>query len=398
MTDEKWRYVLSAEGREIDLTDGEVTLGRSRTSTVRLEHESVSRSHALLTFDRGEAVVKDLNSSNGTFVGGKRIARETRLVNGDRLQLGAAVIDVRILAPDAPSERTAMLSADQLPDAPAPPPAGITYEPVPGLTNPGVPGPLAPLRSDPLSASDLFREVDHGSAKDPSLVVDVFPPVAGAPDEVSTIAPPTRSDGPAREAAPGVPPRELADFSIRLNEADREKAVRAPLAERAPEPKDRRKFPLNEGPRNAANPFARLLAALVDGVILAAINVLLLAPVFLIDYFRSELQTRDAAPDWAFRAIMALSFLLMALANVLYVVGGWAWRGRTPGKSLLGLAVVKRGVPSGRGIGWPSALVRAIVCVLAGLPLGLGWAWAFFDKEKRAFQDLAAGTWVIRVR
>ena len=84
MTEEKWRYVLSAEGREIELSDGEVTLGRSRTSTVRLEHESVSRSHALLTFDRGEAVVKDLASSNGTFVGGKRIARETRLVNGDR--------------------------------------------------------------------------------------------------------------------------------------------------------------------------------------------------------------------------------------------------------------------------------------------------------------------------
>ena len=147
-----------------------------------------------------------------------------------------------------------------------------------------------------------------------------------------------------------------------------------------------------------ANPFARLLAALVDAVILAAINVLLFAPVFLIDYFRSELQTRDAAPDWAFRAITGLSILLALLANVLYVVGGWAWRGRTPGKSLLGLAVVKRGGPSGHGIGWPSAFVRAIVCVLAGLPLGLGWAWAFFEKDRRAFQDLAAGTWVIRVR
>jgi uncharacterized RDD family membrane protein YckC len=36
--------------------------------------------------------------------------------------------------------------------------------------------------------------------------------------------------------------------------------------------------------------------------------------------------------------------------------------------------------------------------VLAGLPLGLGWVWAFFEKEKRAFQDLAAGTWVVRSR
>ncbi len=397
MTEEKWRYVLSAEGREIELSDGEVTLGRSRTSTVRLEHESVSRSHALLTFDRGEAVVKDLASSNGTFVGGKRIARETRLVNGDRLQLGAAVIEVRILAPNVPSERTVMLPADQLPDQPPEPPrpvSGITYEPVPGLTNPGVPGPVAPSPGpDPLSASDLFRDVDREPAKEHRLSPDdVFPPMGGAPDEVSTIVPPPLPPtAPAAAAA-----RELADYSIQLADAD--KAARIPLADRAASFRDRRPPELNEGPRNVASPFARLLAALVDAVILAAINVLLFAPVFLIDYFRAELQTRDSAPDWAFRAITALSFLLALLANVLYVVGGWAWRGRTPGKSLLGLAVVRRGMSPSRGIGWPAAFVRAIVCVLAGLPLGLGWAWAFFEKEKRAFQDLAAGTWVIRVR
>jgi uncharacterized RDD family membrane protein YckC len=387
VTEEKWKYVLSAEGREIELSDGEVTLGRSRTSTVRLEHESVSRSHALLTFDRGEAVVKDLASSNGTFVGGKRISRETRLVNGDRLQLGAAVIEVRLLAPDAASERTALMTPDQMPDAPPPrPPSGITYEPVPGLTNPGLSGLEAPLGPDPISASDLFRAVDRPPVAEPSMVVDVFPPMGGAPDEVSTIAPPA--------IAP--PPRELADYSIGVHEA--EKAARIPPGDRAASFRERRTPSLNETPRGVANPFARLLAALVDAVILAAINVLLFAPVFLIDYFRSELQTRDAAPDWAFRAITGLSILLALLANVLYVVGGWAWRGRTPGKSLLGLAVVKRGGPSGHGIGWPSAFVRAIVCVLAGLPLGLGWAWAFFEKDRRAFQDLAAGTWVIRVR
>jgi pSer/pThr/pTyr-binding forkhead associated (FHA) protein/uncharacterized RDD family membrane protein YckC len=396
VTEEKWRYVLSAEGREIELSDGEATLGRSRTSTVRLEHESVSRSHALLTFDRGEAVVKDLASSNGTFVGGKKIARETRLVNGDRLQLGAAVIEVRILAPTVPSERTVMLPPDQLPDQPAEAPrpvSGITYEPVPGLTNPGLPGPGAlPSGPSPMSASELFRDVDRKPSKEPSKEFpfeadDVFPKAGSAPDEVSTIAPPL---------PPAAPARELADYSIQLSDAD--KAARIPLADRAASLRDRRSPELNEGPRNVANPFARLLAALVDAVILAAINVLLFAPVFLIDYFRAELQTRDAAPDWAFRAITALSILLALLANVLYVVGGWAWRGRTPGKSLLGLAVVRRGVSASRGIGWPAAFIRAIVCVLAGLPLGLGWAWAFFEKEKRAFQDLAAGTWVIRVR
>jgi uncharacterized RDD family membrane protein YckC len=316
VTNDVFRYVLSAEGHEIDLLDGEATLGRSRTSTVRLEHESVSRSHALLTLNHGEAIVKDLKSSNGTYVGGKRISHETRLQSGDRVQLGAAVIDLRIVPPSVPSDRTALLAADALPPQPPAaalrPPSGITFDPVPGVTNPGAVVPAS------LERAAAFRE------------------------------------------------------------------RRAPA--------------LNEGPRNAANPFARLLAALVDAVILTAISLLLFAPVFLIDYFRTELQTRDAAPDWAFRGVTALSILLAALANALYVVGGWAWRGRTPGKSLLGLTVVKRGEIGGRGIGWKAALIRAVVLVLAGLPLGLGWVWAFFDKEKRAFHDLAAGTWVVRSR
>ena len=355
MTNDVFRYVLSAEGREIDLLDGEATLGRSRTSTVRLKHESVSRSHALLTLNHGEAIVTDLNSSNGTYVGGKRISRETRLQSGDRVQLGAAVIDLRIVPPNVPSDRTALLAADALPPQPpaaAPQPSsGITFDPVPGATNPGAAAPAPP----------------------PGTVPELAAPFVSA-----------------------VAPRELADLSIQMSAS--QAPPRPASLERAAAFRERRAPALNEGPRNAANPFARLLAALVDAVILTAINLLLFVPVFLIDYFRTELQPRDAAPDWAFRGVTALSILLAALANALYVVGGWAWRGRTPGKSLLGLTVVKRGEIGGRGIGWKAALIRAVVLVLAGLPLGLGWVWAFFDKEKRAFHDLAAGTWVVRSR
>jgi uncharacterized RDD family membrane protein YckC len=382
VTNDVFRYVLSVEGREIDLSDGEATLGRSRTSTVRIEHESVSRSHALLTLNKGEAIVKDLNSSNGTYVGGKRISRETRLQNGDRVQIGAAVVDLRIVPPDVPSERTALLGPDDLPPQPE--------------AAPGAPPAAPPPES--ISASELFRDIDKkgAPAKPGSGLREAFPAAFRPPDEVSTVAP---SDGiPAlAEPFPSAPAaRELADVSIQMNSA--QAPPRPATLERAAAFRERRAPAMNAGPRNAANPFARLLAALVDAVILTAINLLLFAPVFLIDYFRAELQTRDAAPDWAFRGITLLSFLLAALANALYVVGGWAWRGRTPGKSLLGLTVVKRGEIGGRGIGWKAALIRAVVLVLAGLPLGLGWVWAFFEKDKRAFQDLAAGTWVVRAR
>ena len=409
MTDDVFRYVLSAEGREVELLDGEATLGRSRTSTVRLEHESVSRSHALLTLNQGEAIVKDLNSSNGTYVGGKRISRETRLQNGDRVQLGAAVIDLRIVPPSVPSDRTTHLGPDelppQLPDRPqamAPRrPSGITYEPIPDLTNPIVPAPPpAVFAPDEMSASELFREIDRkGPAPRAGPGLREAFPAARRPldqDEVSTIAPSEGAPLLVASIPSDIAARGLADVSIQM------KATQAPprgtALERAAAFRERRAAAVNDGPRNAANPFARLLAALVDAVILTAINLLLFAPVFLIDYFRAELQTRDAAPDWAFRGVKALSFLLAVLANALYVAGGWAWRGRTPGKSLLGLTVVKRGEIGGRGIGWKAALVRALVVVIGGLPLGLGWVWAFFEREKRALHDLAADTWVVRSR
>jgi uncharacterized RDD family membrane protein YckC len=406
VTNDVFRYVLSAEGREIDLLDGEATLGRSRTSTVRLEHESVSRSHALLTLNRGEAIVKDLNSSNGTYVGGKRISRETRLQSGDRVQLGAAVIDLRIIAPSVPSERTAMLGAEALPPQPPAPapkaPSPITFDQALGTTNPGAASATPPaVGPDRMSASELFRDVDKQKAapRAGSAFREAFPADLRPSDDVSTVAPPPGSVPLPEPPAPfisAIGPRPLEDISIQMSAS--QAPPRPASLERAAAFRERRAPAINEGPRNAANPFARLLAALVDAVILTAINLLLFAPVFLIDYFRTELQTRDAAPDWAFRGVTALSILLAVLANALYVVGGWAWRGRTPGKSLLGLTVVKRGEIGGRGIGWKAALIRAVVLVLAGLPLGLGWVWAFFEKEKRAFQDLAAGTWVVRSR
>ncbi|HKC25087.1 MAG TPA: FHA domain-containing protein, partial [Thermoanaerobaculia bacterium] len=120
MAEETWRYVLRVDGRDIELLDGEVTLGRSRTATVRVDHESVSRTHAMLTFSKGDAVVKDLNSSNGTYVGGRRVLNETRLADGDRIQLGAAVVGFKIVSPGVPADKTALIGSELAGSAPPP--------------------------------------------------------------------------------------------------------------------------------------------------------------------------------------------------------------------------------------------------------------------------------------
>jgi DNA-binding NtrC family response regulator len=72
-----------------------IVIGRSRSCDIVIEHPSVSRRHAELTL--APLGVRDLGSSNGTRLRGKRIATEppTRLEIGDAIQLGDAVVLVQ---------------------------------------------------------------------------------------------------------------------------------------------------------------------------------------------------------------------------------------------------------------------------------------------------------------
>ncbi len=109
-----WSFALSYGGRDIPLSEGDIVLGRSRGCGVRVDEDSVSRSHALLSLHGDEAQVRDLGSSNGLFVNGKRVNKETILKNGDSIGLGSAVLSFVAIAPADLEARTAMVSIQQL--------------------------------------------------------------------------------------------------------------------------------------------------------------------------------------------------------------------------------------------------------------------------------------------
>ena len=67
----------------------ELLVGRHYACDVVMGHPSVSRKHARLSFRDGHWVLRDLDSTNGTRVNGKRVVR-CRLEPGDRLSLGSA--------------------------------------------------------------------------------------------------------------------------------------------------------------------------------------------------------------------------------------------------------------------------------------------------------------------
>lgn len=65
-------------------------IGKSQDNNIVLSNPTVSRNHALLMVDDSAktAVIRDLNSKNGTFVNERRITADTPVTMGDRLRLG----------------------------------------------------------------------------------------------------------------------------------------------------------------------------------------------------------------------------------------------------------------------------------------------------------------------
>jgi hypothetical protein len=73
-----------------------VTVGRSRECDVVVGEETVSRFHAELSHREGDTwVVRDLDSTNGTWLNGARV-REARVGRGDVLWLGGLRMELRL--------------------------------------------------------------------------------------------------------------------------------------------------------------------------------------------------------------------------------------------------------------------------------------------------------------
>ncbi|HEY0250016.1 MAG TPA: FHA domain-containing protein, partial [Kofleriaceae bacterium] len=82
-------HVEDGGSRVLDLPDGvDVTFGRSRSATVHVDSEKVSRIHARVRRSGELIEVEDLGSRNGTRLNGDKIEATRRLTNCDELQIG----------------------------------------------------------------------------------------------------------------------------------------------------------------------------------------------------------------------------------------------------------------------------------------------------------------------
>ena len=80
---------LKYNGNETNLFKGVTTIGRTSDNFISFPEDSnVSRYHAEIESRENDFYIIDLDSSNGTTVGGARVSGEKLLKNGDRIVFG----------------------------------------------------------------------------------------------------------------------------------------------------------------------------------------------------------------------------------------------------------------------------------------------------------------------
>lgn len=159
--------VLSSrqQGSVIPLPIGRFLIGREEDCHLRPNSELVSRHHCVFTHDEYTVRVRDLGSTNGTFVNGNRVRGTSVLSSGDRVSVGKLEFEIVIgeedfpanaedaaspvaqpleEAPPSPADETAMIDRADTPtevpsySSPAPAPAADPAPAPPPAAAPGV--------------------------------------------------------------------------------------------------------------------------------------------------------------------------------------------------------------------------------------------------------------------
>jgi predicted component of type VI protein secretion system len=138
------RLVILSEGlggQAHELKVDKTTIGRVDDNTFPVPEASVSSHHCEILLRGGDIVVRDLNSTNGTFINGHQVTGEAPLKNGQILRLGQ--VELRLEdgaaggAPPSPSVEAAPKpapAAKKLPDQTMVIPQGVKLGQEPSTT------------------------------------------------------------------------------------------------------------------------------------------------------------------------------------------------------------------------------------------------------------------------
>ncbi len=113
----------SLAGRSCEISGERTTVGRVEDNSFQLAEPSVSSRHCEILLQGNDVLVKDLNSTNGTFINGEKIT-EAVLKPGQTLRLGNVELKLDTPGAPAPSPAPAPATAPAARKEPAKAPTG----------------------------------------------------------------------------------------------------------------------------------------------------------------------------------------------------------------------------------------------------------------------------------
>jgi len=154
----QFQFVMRAGptiGKVYPLEGPEITIGRESTNMVAINDVEVSRRHAAMEMRGPAYAIKDLGSTNGTFVNGQRVTGVQVLNPGDSVSFGEGIVlsyesvfDPNATMMSANIDRAAPAPIATPVQAPTPVPAPVASAPAPAPMYagqvPGGPPPMAP--------------------------------------------------------------------------------------------------------------------------------------------------------------------------------------------------------------------------------------------------------------
>ena len=140
---------------------------------------------------------------------------------------------------------------------------------------------------------------------------------------------------------------------------------------------------------------ARLVAYILDGIIIAIVLTVIFTIGALVFFAGSTVVDNRVTNVSTVGAVVGgILFLIGFLVGLLYFPYFWVNGGATIGMRPFNLKVVRD--KDGGPIGWGTGILRLIGLWIAGAVFYLGFIWIFIDKRRRGWQDLIAGTLVVK--
>ncbi|GAA1703422.1 DUF3662 and FHA domain-containing protein [Microbacterium sediminicola] len=108
-----WRAVVDIDGRRHPIASARTVIGRGSDADITLADAGTSRRHVEILWDGERAMVRDLQSTNGTKLNGRPV-KEAPLPTDATITIGRTDIVFRVIAQTAPPARPAASDATRV--------------------------------------------------------------------------------------------------------------------------------------------------------------------------------------------------------------------------------------------------------------------------------------------